>query len=128
MATRIEIDYNRRVINSLLQEIIARATITISVLGTLGVPYQGLPGMEMAQYKSELDAVDALLKQFHNKVDELRALLEQMDDLAEPLNEKNLLSLATLSGILQNSAHRVLLDQITGATPRPSPPTPPPAP
>ncbi len=122
MATRIEIEYNRRVINSLLQEIIARATVTVNVLSQLGTVYQSLPGMEMAAYEAEVNALEALLRQFDDKVNELKALLEQMDDLAEPLNDKNQLSLATLSGILQNSAQLALLDQITGATPRPASP------
>lgn len=45
MATRIEIDYDRQFINSVVQEIIARAAATINVLEQLGPTYQSLPGM-----------------------------------------------------------------------------------
>ncbi len=128
MATRIEIDYDRRVINSVLQEIVARAAATINVLQQLGAAYQNFPGMEMAGYQTEADALEALIAQFTTKVNELRALLVQMDDLAEPLDDKNQKALATLRGILQTAAQFALLDQITGATPQPSPPTPPPGP
>ena len=50
MATRIEIDYDRRVIQSDLQYILARAVAGLNVLQQLGAAFQSLPGVEMAGY------------------------------------------------------------------------------
>ena len=65
----------------------------------------------------------------NNLINQIRALLEEIDDKAEDLATKGKKLLATLRGLLQTSAQLALLDQITGPTPEPSPPpSPPPGP
>jgi hypothetical protein len=61
-------------------------------------------------------------------IDQIRPLLIAIDTKAAPLAEKNKKLLHTLRGLLQTGAQAVLLDQITGATPQGSSPTPPPPP
>ncbi|MEK6262413.1 MAG: hypothetical protein AABP62_27765, partial [Planctomycetota bacterium] len=58
-------------------------------------------------------------------------VLMSLDAKAGPLNDKNKKALKTLLGLLQSSAQKTLLDQITGPTaqrggssPTPPPPTP----
>jgi hypothetical protein len=46
----------------------------------------------------------------------LQPLLISLDNKALPLGEKNKKALKTLSGLLQTSAEKTLLDQITGPT------------
>lgn len=126
MATRIDINYDRLFINSVVQELIARATATINVLQQLGVAYQSLPGMAMAGYQTETDALEADLAALSDLMDQIRVLLIAIDAKSGPLDEKNKRALHTLRGLLQNSADVVLLDQITG--PSTQSPTPPPNP
>jgi hypothetical protein len=128
MATRIEIEYDRLFVNSELQALLARAAASINVLQQLGVAFQSLPGIEMAGYQTESDALEADLATFNGLVNQLRPLLEAMDLKARPLSEKNSKVLGTLRGLLRTSAQIALLDQITGATPEPSPPPAPPGP
>jgi len=128
MATRIEIDYDRLFINSELQATLARAAASINVLEQLGAVYQSLPGVEMAPYQTEANLLEADLAAFNNLVNQLRTLLQAMDQKAGPLAEKNRKILATLRGLLQTAAQLALLDQITGATPESPPPPPPPGP
>ena len=126
MATRIEIDYDRRVIQSDLQYILARAAAGLNVLQQLGAAYQSLPGLEMAGYQAEADALEALVTNLNNLINQIRALLEEIDDKAEDLAAKGKKLLATLRGLLQTAAQLALLDQITGPTDEPAaPPTPP---
>jgi hypothetical protein len=129
MATRIEIEYDRQFINSAVQEIIARAAASINVLQQLGATYQSLPGLAMAQYQTDADALEADLTALTALVDQVRPLLIAIDAKAGPLFEKNKKLLQTLRGLLQTDADLALLDQITGPTPQPpSPPPPPPGP
>ncbi len=126
MATRIEIDYERQFISSDVQEIIARAAASINVLLQLGAAYQSLPGLTMAGYQTEADALEADLNALHLLIDQVRVLLIAIDAKTGPLAEKNKKLLHTLRGLLQTAAQMALLDQITGATPQA--PTPPPTP
>ena|SRR3990172_7096672 len=129
MATRIEIDYDRRVIQSDVQYILARITAGVNVLQQLGAAYQSLPGLVMTDLEAQATALEALVSQYNNLINQIRALLEQMDDAAEDVAVKNKTLLATLRGILQTQAQLALLDQITGPTEEgPTPPTPPPGP
>lgn len=125
MATRIEIEYDRQFINSEVQGIVARATVTLNVLQQLGVAYQGLPGMAMAGYQTETDALETDGTALQALVDQIRPLLIAIDAKARPLDEKNKAALRTLSGLLQTDADRALLDQITGPTSQPPSPPPP---
>ena len=126
MATRIEIDYDRRVIQSDLQYILARAATSLNVLQELGAAYQSLPGLDMATYQADADALEALVTNLNNLINQIRALLEEIDDKAEGLAAKGKKLLATLRGRLQTAAQLALLDQITGPTDQPpTPPTPP---
>jgi hypothetical protein len=128
MATRIEIEYDRMFINSEVQAIVARANNTVNVLQQLGAAYQSLPGMAMAQYQTDADALETDLTGLNALVDQIRPLLVAIDAKSAPLDDKNKAALKTLSGLLQTDADRALLDQITGPTAQPSPPTPPPGP
>lgn len=125
MATRIEIDYDRQFINSQVQEIVARSAASLNVLAQLGVTYQSLPGLAMAGYQTEADALETALASLNDLIDQIRVLLISIDGMAGPLSEKNKKLLGALRGLLQNAADLVLLDQITGPTPQPAPPPPP---
>lgn len=126
MATRIDIDYTRRFQNAEVQAIVSRGNSTTDVLVELGVGYQSLPDMVMTTYQTEVAALASKLTQLNALVDQIRPLLVNIDDLAEPLDEKNKRALGTLRNLLRNDADIALLDQITGPTPQPpSPPTPP---
>ena len=125
MATRIEIDYDRQFVNSQIQEIVARSAASLNVLSQLGAAYQTLPGLAMAGYQTEADALETTLASLNDLVDQIRVLLISIDAMAGPLSEKNKKLLGALRGLLQNAADRVLLDQITGPTPQPAPPPPP---
>lgn len=66
------------------------------------------------------------LQSIHNQI---LPLLVTLDAKAGPLSEKNKKLLKSLSGLLQTSAEKALLDQITGPTAQgggrtPTPPTP----
>ncbi len=130
MATRIEIEYDRQFANAEMQAIIARATATINVLQQLGAAYQSLPGMAMAGYQTETDALESDATALNALVDQIRPLLISIDAKARPLDEKNKAALKTLSGLLTTDADRALLDQITGPTQQSGggSPTPPPSP
>lgn len=117
MATRIEVDYDRKLFNSDIQEIVARAAASINVLQQLGATYQSLPGLAMAAYQTEADALEADLTALNALVDQIRVLLIAMDAKAGPLFEKNKKLLHTLRGLLQTAAEQTLLDQITGLNP-----------
>lgn len=119
MATRIDIDYERQFINSAVQEIIARAAASLNVLTQLGSAYQALPGLAMASYQADADALEADLETLHTLTNQMRSLLIAIDAKAGPLDEKNKKLLPTLRGLLQTAAEVNLLDQITGATPHP---------
>lgn len=131
MSTRIEVEYDRQHTNADIQEIVARATISVSVLQQLGAAYQSLPGIAMASYQTDVDAVEADLAALNALINQIHPLLVSLDAKAGPLSEKNKKLLRTLSGLLQTAAEKVLLDQITGPTaqggggsPTPPPPTP----
>ena len=129
MATRIDIDYTRRFQNAEVQAIVSRGNSTTDVMVQLGAGYQSLPDMVLAGYQTEVTALASKLKQLNALVDQIRPLLVDIDDLAEPLDDKNKRALGTLRNLLRNDADASLLDQITGPTPQsPSPPAPPPAP
>ena len=129
MATRIEIDYDRRVILSDLQYILARAAAGLNVLQQLGAAFQSLPGLVMTTYQTEADSLEADVQALNDLINQIRVLLETMDDKAEDLAAKNKKLLATLRGLLQTAAQLALLDQITGPTDEPAaPPTTPPGP
>ena len=128
MTTRIDVEYDRQFTNADIQEIVARATVTINVLRQLGATYQSLPGMDMAGYQTMVDALEADMSALSGLVNQILPLLVSLDAKAGPLDAKNKKSLKTLSGLLQSSAEKTLLDQITGPTPQgsSSTPTPPP--
>jgi len=128
MATRIDIDYTRRFQNAEVQEIVSRGNSTTDVLVELGAGYQSLPDMVMTTYQTEVAALASKLTQLNALVDQIRPLLVDIDDLAEPLDEKNKRALGTLRNLLRNDADIALLDQITGPTPQPATPPPPPGP
>ena len=122
MATRIEIEYDRQFINSDIQEIVARAAASLNVLAQLGAAYQNLPGLAMAGYQTEADALETALASLNSLIDQIRVLLISIDQMAGPLAAKNKKLLGALRGLLQNAADLVLLDQITGPAPQPAPP------
>ena len=129
MATRIDVEYDRQHTNADIQEIVARATVTVNVLQQLGAAYQSLPGMGMAGYQTEVDAIEADTSALSALINQILPLLVSLDAKAGPLNDKNKKALKTLSGLLQTSAEKTLLNQITGPTAQsgggtPTPPTP----
>lgn len=129
MATRIEVTYDRQFTDSEVQAIIARSANTINVMGQLGAAYQNLPGMPMAGYETEANALEADGTALQALIDQLRPLLISIDAKSRPLDEKNKAALRTLDGLLRTDADRALLAQITGPTSQPpSPPSPPPTP
>ena len=126
MPTRIDIDYTRRVQNAEAQAIVGRGNSTTNVLVQLGTNYQSLPDAALAPYQAEVAALSGKVTLLNSLVDQIRPVLQDIDDLAEPLDEKNIRTLGMLRNALRNDADIVLLDQITGPTPQPpSPPTPP---
>lgn len=129
MPTRIDIDYTRRVQNAEAQAIVSRGNSTTDVLVQLGPNYQSLPDAALAPYQAEVAALAAKLTLLNSLVDQIRPVLEDIDDLAEPLSDKNIRTLGMLRNALRNDADINLLDQITGPTPQPpAPPGPPPGP
>ena len=129
MGTRIDIDYTRKFQNAAVQEIVSRGNSTTSVLVQLGPGYQSLPDMALTAYQSQVTGLGTKLTQLNGLVDEIRGLLVEIDNLAEPLDEKNKRALGTLRNLLRNDADVTLLDQITGPTPQgPTPVPPPPTP
>jgi len=126
MATRIDIDYTRRFQNAEVQAVVSRGNSTTDVLVELGAPYQNLPDMALAGYQAEVAALSAKLTLLNSLVDQIRPVLVDIDNLAEPLEQKNIRALGVLRNALRNDADIVLLDQITGPTTQPpTPPTPP---
>ena len=130
MTTRIDVEYDRQHTNADIQEIVARGTVTVNVLQQLGVAYQALPGIAMAAYQTELDSIEADMSALSALINQILPLLVSLDAKAGPLSDKNKKALRTLSGLLQTSAEKTLLDQITGPTAQggSSSPTPPPTP
>jgi hypothetical protein len=126
MATRIDIDYDRRFQNAEVQAIVSRGNSTTDELVQLGASYQNLPDMALVGYQNEVTALAAKLTLLNSLVDQIRPVLVDIDNLAEPLTEKNFRALGTLRNLLRNDADIALLDQITGPTQQPpAPPTPP---
>jgi hypothetical protein len=108
------------------REIVGRGNSTTDVLVQLGVDYQNLPGIALAGYQCEVTALSAKLTLLNSLVDQIRPVLVDIDELAQPMHEKNIRALGILRSALRNDADIALLDQITGPTPQPpSPPTPP---
>ena len=129
MATRIEIDYDRVSTDASLAAMVARAAATLNVMQQLGVAYQSLPGIAMADYQVLANALEALVAQYNALLDQIRPLLIAMDDAARPLDEMSKRALGALRGLLRSDADIALLDQITGPQPQgPTPPAPPPGP
>lgn len=128
MGTRIDIDYTRQFQNAEVQEIVGRGGATTSVLVQLGVPYQSLPDMALVGYESEVTALASKLTELNALVDQIRPLLVDIDQLAQPLSEKNIRALGVLRNMLRNDADITLLDQITGPTTQPPTPPAPPVP
>ena len=131
MATRIDLEYDREFTNFQIQEIIARATVSLNVLQQLGTAYQNLPGVGMAAYQTLADGTETDLAALNSLINQLVPLLASLDAKVGPLDELNKKILKTLRGLLQSSAEVALLDQITGptaqgggGTPTPPPPTP----
>ena len=124
MPTRIEVQYDRIVTDSVVQDIAARGTVSVSVLGQLGTPYQTLPGYEMVQYQNEVNSLVADITSLQSHIDAIRPLLQSIDNKARPLDDKNKGILRTLQGLLKTDADRALLGQITGPIAR-RPSTPP---
>ncbi len=124
MATRLEIEYDRECIDSVVQAVLARATVTVQVLVQLGTAYQNLPGMPMAGYQAERDALQSDVTAIQALLDQIRVLLGAIDAKCQPLGEKNKAILRALQGLLLTDADRALLAQITGPTeqgPNPAP-------
>ena len=128
MPTRIDIDYTRRVQNAEAQAIVSRGNSTTDVLVQLGANYHSLPDAALGPYQAEVAALSAKVTLLNSLVDQIRPVLEDIDNLAEPLNEKNIRTLGMLRNALRNDADITLLDQITGPTAQPSPPPAPPGP
>lgn len=130
MVTRIEIEYDRQFVDSVVQAIIARSSATLNVLQQLGVPYQSLPAYALAAYQIEADALEAEQAEINNLVNQLRTRLIAVDEKCPSLDEKNKGLLKALDGLLRTDADRALLAQITGPTSQGggSPPPPPPNP
>ncbi|MBC7819509.1 MAG: hypothetical protein IAG10_21720, partial [Planctomycetaceae bacterium] len=128
--TRIEIEYDRQYTTADLQEIVARATVTVNVLQQLGAAYQSLPGIGMASYQADVDEIEGIMAAVNALINQILALLISLDAKAGPLSDKNKKALKALTGLLQTSAERALLDQITGPTAQPgsAPPVEPPPP
>lgn len=131
MSTRIDVEYDRLFTNAQINEIIARGTVTVNVLQQLGPDYQSLPGIALAGYETDLTSLEAEMALLNGLINQLLPLLASLDAKAAPIDEKNKKALKTLSGLLQSSALKTLLDQITGpthqsggGTPTPPPPTP----
>ncbi len=114
MATRLEIEFDRVWTDSKVQALLARATVSIQVLVQLGAAYQSLPGMAMAGYQAERDALQADITAVQALLDQIRVLLEAIDQKCGPLDEKNMAILRALQGLLLTDADRAMLAQITG--------------
>ena len=125
MPTRIEVPYDRIITDSVVQDIAARGTVSVSVLGQLGTPYQTLPGYEMAQYQNDVNSSVADITSLQSHIDAIRPLLISIDAKARPLDDKNKGILRTLQGLLKTDADRALLGQITGPIARRPSTTPP---
>ena len=128
MPTRIDIDYTRRIQNAEAQEIVSRGNSTTAVLVQLGANYQSLPDAALGPYQAEVAALAGKITLLNSLVDQIRPVLQDIDDLGEPLDDKNKRTLGMLRNALRNDADINLLDQITGPTPTPTPATSPPAP
>ncbi len=106
-----------------------RGTVTVNVLQQLGTAFQTLPGIAMAGYQTEVDSIEADLTALSALINQIMPLLVALDAKAGPLDAKNKKALKTLFGLLQTSAEKSLLDQITGPTSQggggtPTPPLP----
>jgi len=128
MATRLEIEYDRECIDSVVQAVLARATVTIQVLVQLGAAYHNLPGMPMTGYQAQRDALQTDVTAIQALLDQIRVLLEAIDQKCQPLDEKNKAILRALQGLLLTDADRALLAQITGPTEQGPSPAPTPTP
>ncbi len=112
MATTIKINYDRKFIDSRVQQIIQRAAATINVLQQLGINFQSLPGYAMADLQAQADALEAKLAELIALVNQIEPILRAIDEMAEPLDDKNKGALSMLQGLLQTDAQKDLLDQI----------------
>jgi hypothetical protein len=79
MTTRIDVEYDRQNTNADIQEIVARATVTVSVLHQLGTAYQSLPGIAMAAYQAEIDAIEADMTALSTLINQILPLLVSLD-------------------------------------------------
>ncbi len=118
MATRIEIEYDRKFTNADVQEILGRGNVSTSVLVQLGPAYQSLPGLALAAYQAAVSALAADVIAANALIDQLRGLMGSIDDKAGPVFDMNKAVLRALQGLLTTDADRNLLDQITGPTPQ----------
>ncbi len=120
MATRIDIDYDRQFTDADLLALLGRFDATLGVLEELGVPYQNLPDMAMADYSTKGEALDDKFNQYIALLNQLKAVVQELDTLSQPIKGLNEALLRALQGLLKNKEELRMLDRITGATPRPS--------
>lgn len=124
----ISVNYERRLTDWEINEIIRRAVDTLSVMGQLGIAFQSLPGIEMAGYTTLTDSVKDLVKQLDDLTKQIKVVLQQLDAQGPVLDEKNKAALKALRGLLQSTEQIELLDQITGPTEQGGNSTPAPTP
>ena len=112
MPSSFTVETDRKWTDADVNTIIARATGTINVMEVVGADAQGLPGVEMAQYQIDTDALEAENAALKAKLQEIDDLLHSLNDKSDALHGKNKKSLPMLHGMLDGTPNESLLDQI----------------
>jgi hypothetical protein len=128
MATRIEVSYNRQFTDAVVNDILARAVVTLNVLKRLGDDYQRLPGYAVEAYQADVNGLETDVAALDGHLRAILPLLESIDAKAGPLDAQNKNVLRALQGLLSKKPEASWLDQITGPTPQGNRPAPPPTP
>ena len=118
MGTKIDLSYDRRQTEARVSTILDRASTSVSVLKQIPSVYQSLPGCDLLGHEAATQKVEGHMSALSTKLSEVIALLQNIDEDASSLDERNKVLLATLSGVLRNKPEAALLKQITGPTAR----------
>lgn len=118
MGTKIDLSYDRRQTEARVSAILDRASTSVSVLKQLPSAYQTLPGCDLVGHEAATQKLEGHMSALSTKLSEVIALLQDIDDDASALDERNKVLLGTLSGGLRNKPEATLLKQITGPTTR----------
>jgi hypothetical protein len=107
-----------------VNDIIARAVVTLNVLKQLGKDYQHLPGYGLETYQADVNGLETDVAALDGHLRAILPLLQSIDAKAGPLDAQNKGILRALQGLLAKKPEASWLNQITGPTPQGNRPAP----